>query len=113
MQFLVLEEQKCQTEDFRKKMSEAIVSYSEEKITDQNLITDFTKDLYYHSLDNSSESGYTELKTVLQEIDNKYSIGGNYIFYMATPPSMYEIIAVNLAKAGLSNQENGFRRINN
>ena len=30
---------------------------------------------------------------------------------MATPPSMYEVIAVNLAKAGLSDQNNGFRRV--
>ena len=52
-----------------------------------------------------------DLKQFLEEIDNKYQIGGNYIFYLATPPSMYEIISVNLAKAGLCNQENGFRRI--
>ena len=30
---------------------------------------------------------------------------------MATPPSMYEVIAVNLAKCGLCNQETGFRRM--
>lgn len=99
------------TDDFRVKMSEAIVSYSEEKIGDQNHIKDFAADLYYQSLDNSSESGYLELKAFLEEIDKKYSIGGNYIFYMATPPSMYEIIAVNLSKAGLTTQEECFRRI--
>jgi glucose-6-phosphate 1-dehydrogenase len=102
---------KLSTEDFRIKMSSAIVSYSEEKVTDQSLISDFVRDLYYYSLDNSSETGYSELKSMLQEVDNKYGIGGNYIFYMATPPSMYEIIAVNLAKSGLTNQENGFKRI--
>ena len=102
---------KLTTEDFRTKMSSAIVSYSEEKVTDQSLISDFARDLFYQSLDNSSESGYTELKSMLQDVDKKYGIGGNYIFYMATPPSMYEIIAVNLAKSGLTNQENGFRRI--
>jgi glucose-6-phosphate 1-dehydrogenase len=102
---------KLSNEDFRIKMSSAIVSYSEEKVTDQSLISDFVRDLYYHSLDNSSETGYSELKSMLQDVDNKYGIGGNYIFYMATPPSMYEIIAVNLAKSGLTNQEKGFRRI--
>lgn len=99
------------TDDFRNKMSEAIITSSEEKTSDQNIISAFVQDLYYLSMDNSSESSYSELKTLLQEIDNKYTIAGNYIFYMATPPSMYEIIAVNLAKAGLSNQENGFRRV--
>ena len=102
---------KLSTEDFRTKMSSAIVSYSEEKITDQSLISDFANDLYYQSLDSSSEAGYAELKSKLLEVDNKYGIGGNYIFYLATPPSMYEITAVNLAKSGLTNQESGFRRI--
>ena len=51
------------------------------------------------------------LRYFLKEYDTKYDIGGNYIFYLATPPSMYEVIAVNLAKAGLCNQDNGFRRI--
>jgi len=98
-------------EEFRNKMSEAILKYSEEKVTDNNLINDFVKDLYYHPLDNSSEAGYSELKSKMTAIDKSYGIGGNFIFYMATPPSMYEVIAVNLAKSGLTNQENGFRRI--
>ncbi len=102
---------KMSDEDFRAKMSGAILSNAEEKITDQNLITDFIKDVYYHSLDITAESEYLDLKKVLQDIDNKYSIGGNYIFYMATPPSMYEIISVNLARSGLSDQEKGFRRL--
>lgn len=102
---------KLSNEDFRTKMSGAIVSYSEEQVTDQNLVADFVKDVYYYSLDSSSEDEIKELKVFLQGIDTQYSIGGNYIFYMATPPSKYEIIAVNLAKSGLSIQEPGFRRL--
>jgi glucose-6-phosphate 1-dehydrogenase len=102
---------KLSNEDFRTKMSSAIVSYSEEKVTDQTLISDFVKDLYYHPLDSSSESGYSELKSVLSEVDTQHGTDSNYIFYMATPPSMYEIIAVNLAKSGLTDEQNGFKRI--
>jgi len=102
---------KMSDEDFRKKMHGAIVTYSEEKVSDESLIYDFAKDLYYFSLDNISEAGYNELKTLLQELDKKYMIGGNIIFYMATPPSMYEVIAVNLSKCGLTVQESGFRRV--
>ena len=40
---------------------------------------------------------------------SNYGIGGNYIFYMATPPSMYEMIAVNLANAGLCDQDEWFQ----
>ena len=62
-------------------------------------------------MDSKNENEYSELKSFLEEIDLKYSIGGNIIFYMATPPSMYEVISINLAKSGLTNQENGFRRL--
>jgi glucose-6-phosphate 1-dehydrogenase len=102
---------KMTTDDFRSRMSEAIVSFSEEKVTDSDLISSFVKDLYYHSMDSSEEPGYTELNYVLENICKSCSIGGNYIFYLATPPSMYEVIAINLAKAGMMNQENGIRRL--
>jgi glucose-6-phosphate 1-dehydrogenase len=102
---------KITTEEFRNKMSEAIISFSERKNPDKNLINNFVDDLYYLSMDNSYAPGFEELKIKLDEIDRKYGIGGNYIFYLATPPIMYEVIAVNLAQAGLSDQYNGFRRI--
>jgi len=98
-------------EDFRKKMKEAIVSFSEEKVTEMGLVDSFSEELYYLSMDNSLLDDYVVLNKTIEEIDSKYDIGGNYIFYMATPPSMYEPIAVNLAKTGLADQTKGFRRI--
>ncbi len=98
-------------EDFRKKMKEAIVSFSEEKVTEMGLVDSFSEELYYLSMDNSLLDDYVVLNKTIEEIDSKYDIGGNYIFYMATPPSMYEPIAVNLAKTGLTDQTKGFRRI--
>lgn len=102
---------KLTNEAFRTKMSAAIVSYSEEKVTDQNLIEEFVQDIYYYTIDSKNENEFSEMKIFLEEIDLKHSIGGRIIFYMATPPSMYELIAVNLAKSGLTNQSNGFRRL--
>ena len=72
---------KISTDDFRIRMSKAIIASSEEKVTDQNLISDFTQNLYYHSMDNTSEIEYSELKRVLEELDNNYKCGKNYIFY--------------------------------
>jgi glucose-6-phosphate 1-dehydrogenase len=102
---------KLTTEEFRTRMSKAIGSYSDEKITDAEIISTFTNDLYYHSMDNSLESEYQGLKSVLTDLCRNCSIGGNYIFYMATPPSMYEPISLNLARAGLTEQASGFRRL--
>jgi len=102
---------KLSTEEFRTRMSKAIDSYSDEKVTDADVISSFTKNLYYHSMDNSLESEYHGLRSVLADLCKNCSIGGNYIFYMATPPSMYEPISLNLARAGLTSQERGFRRL--
>jgi glucose-6-phosphate 1-dehydrogenase len=102
---------KLSNEDFRIKMKDAIITCSEDKVTDQDLITAFNQDLYYHSMNNSDQNDYTGLAGILRDLNSKYDAGGNYIFYMATPPSMYEIIAVNLSGAGLTHSDTGFRRI--
>ncbi len=97
-------------EDFRLKMSEAIKKFSEEK-TGNEQIKSFTQDLCYISMDSSSISEYDKLNEVLSVTDKKYGIGGNYIFYLATPPLMYEVISLNLASKGLMSQQEGFRRV--
>jgi glucose-6-phosphate 1-dehydrogenase len=95
---------------FRDKMKEAILKFSEEKVTDMALVDSFVKDLHYHSFDSSNETEYNGLKSHIEDLGKLYSAEGNYIFYMATPPNMYETIAVNLTNSGLSSQEKGFRR---
>ena len=99
------------TEDFRKKMGEAIVSFSEEKISDANLISSFTDHLSYLPMENYSTTGFAELEAVIKKIDEEKEIGGNYLFYTATPPKLYETIAVNLALFGLSDKRKGIRRL--
>jgi glucose-6-phosphate 1-dehydrogenase len=99
------------TEEFREKMNSAILSFSIEKDPDKDKIHSFTEDLHYISMDNTRQSDYEKLKILLHEYDSKYEIGGNFIFYLATPPSLYEVISVNLAGSGLCDQHNGFRRI--
>ena len=102
---------KITTEEFREKMHSAILSFSEDVIPGTEKISAFTEDLHYLSMDTSLQIDYEKLKVILKEYDSKYSIGGNYIFYLATPPSLYEVIAVNLSAAGLCDQNDGFRRL--
>jgi len=97
--------------DFRKKMKESILAFSEEKNPDEKLIDDFTESVFYRSMDNANTGDYAGLKSRLEDIDSKLHTSGNYIFYMATPPVMYDVIAGNLTKAGLTDQSAGFRRL--
>jgi glucose-6-phosphate 1-dehydrogenase len=70
---------KISTEDFRIKMCESIVTCSEEKVSDQKIISAFAQDLYYHSMDNSSESSYSELKSLLRELYFLYGYASEYV----------------------------------
>ncbi len=97
--------------EFRKKMKEAIVSFSEEKDPDPARIESFAEDLTYLQMENADEESYKRLMIRLSEISQEKGIKANFIFYLATPPSLYEIISVNLAKVGLLDQKNGFRRV--
>jgi glucose-6-phosphate 1-dehydrogenase len=98
-------------EAFRNRMESAIVSFSEERSAPLDEIQPFTRDIYYLSMDNSLIGDYEKLSSLLKEYDNSYGMDGNYIFYMATPPNLYETIAVNLAGSGLCTQSDGFRRL--
>lgn len=98
-------------EDFREKMREGITRFSGEKNITAEELDSFTRSLTYISMDFSSEADYASLKALLSKIDSEKNTSGNYVFYLATPPNMYTVIAENLAKTGLSSQAEGFRRI--
>ncbi len=103
---------KLTPDQFRVKMKEAIISYSEEKVIEKSQLDAFTENLFYVTMDDYSakEDTIWPVAVSLKEIGEKYGIEGNYVFYMATPPSLYEVIAFSIAKSGLSNQDDGFRR---
>jgi len=102
---------KMTDEAFRTKMIETIKDHSEEEIKDESLVSDFVRDIYYHSMENYEDSEFSKLKKVILDLDQKYVTGSNYIFYMATPPSLYETIALNLSAEDLTGKGQGFRRI--
>ncbi|MDX9948391.1 MAG: glucose-6-phosphate dehydrogenase, partial [Bacteroidales bacterium] len=97
--------------DFRDKMAAAIRKYTEDRDQDMNHIPEFVKNLEYHRLDYNKVSDYADLGHKLMKVRNESGIGGNVIFYMATPPNIYETVCSNLSEAGLTDQAEGFRRI--
>jgi glucose-6-phosphate 1-dehydrogenase len=98
-------------EEFRSRMESALVEFSEEKTSSPDETHAFAGDIYYHSMDSYLIGDFEKLRTLLKECESGYGMEGNYIFYMATPPSLYETIAVNLAASGLCDQHDGFRRL--
>lgn len=96
---------------FRERMAGAIRKYTEDREQDMAGIPGFIRNLEYYRLDYNEVSDYLNLGQYLETIQSEKGIRGNVIFYMATPPSMYEIICSNISEAGLTGQSEGFRRI--
>ena len=98
-------------EEYRDKLKNGILSFSVETDLSKEKIDGFVKHVNYFQFDNSMPPDYEKLKEILNRTDTESGTSGNYIFYLATPPSLYTIIAENLFRAGLGNQTTGFRRI--
>ncbi len=89
--------------DFRKKTDEFL---PEEKKT-----ADFKKLLFYEPVSPTKPADFKKLKSRLEKLKKDSNIDPNYIFYLSTPPSVYENIAQNLAEQKLSKSDKYFRRL--
>jgi len=75
---------------------------------------EFVSLLHYQTIQYDSPDTYSELASFLKELDREKGTGGNTIFDLAVPPTLYPEIAVRLSKAGLSSeneQGKGWTRI--
>ncbi|MFQ3579875.1 MAG: glucose-6-phosphate dehydrogenase, partial [Bacteroidales bacterium] len=80
---------KLSHEEFRDKMKESIVSYSQKELNDFSLIKQFTDTLYYYDIDTASAEGYKQFAIRYNELKNTLQIGDNALYYLSTPPSLY------------------------
>jgi glucose-6-phosphate 1-dehydrogenase len=98
-------------EEFREKLK---TSYAATDNADLSQWDEFAGNIYYQPVIYDSLDSYTELAKFLGELDEKYKAGGNRVFDLAVPPSLYPTIAEMLGEAGLAREEengNGWSRI--
>ncbi len=96
-------------------------SYREEAFSKNNFIKkedateeqirSFAQMLYYQPIDTSSKDDYQKVKDKLSELDDRHQTQCNYIFYLSTPPKLYEIITPYLAHYGLNDRSTGSKRL--
>jgi glucose-6-phosphate 1-dehydrogenase len=63
--------------------------------------------LYYQALDYDDAAGYQTLAKTLDRLDSELNLGGRRIFYLATPPTLFEPVTVGLGQAGLTGHKSG------
>jgi len=63
---------------------------------------DFLQNLHYFVGNYDDPNSYRDLAKRLEELDTDGQLGGNRLFYLSTPPEIYEEIIEQLGQAGLA-----------
>ncbi len=99
----------------RKFSKEEIDAFVGEIFKDKDFDPTFLTLLSYVSGEFNDETAYTELSKYLLEVtDKELGACSNKLFYLSTPPDLYEVICKNISASGLSipcGGEDGFARI--
>jgi len=99
------------SEQFREKLFARPDSGSEDDPETSGEKKIFAGLLHYLSIGNYDPASYSLIREKISDLEKTYKTGGNCIFYLATPPGLYEMITRGLHIQGLSKQEKGWRRI--
>ena len=88
-------------EQFRKEMLDGVNEFSRSRPVQPQVWDTFVQGLFYVQSEFHDVAGFERLKAKLTEIEKTRSTNNNHLFYMATPPDAYPLIAANLGKVGL------------
>ncbi len=83
-------------ESYRVAMRAAVEEHSRTKPIDAAMWAKFERTLHYHRGDYATQADYEGLCRRLDAIDAAHRTGGNRLFYIATPPEVYEAITQSL-----------------
>ncbi|MCK5702874.1 MAG: glucose-6-phosphate dehydrogenase, partial [Cyclobacteriaceae bacterium] len=98
---------------FRDKMKKGILSFANFGKEQKDKVDEFLTGVYYQALNTFEAEEYGKLKDRLESIDAEIGTNGNYLYYLSTPPNLYNIIPENLAQHKLNRQgsSTGWKRI--
>ena len=91
-------------EEFRERITEFLPS-------GEDANSAFLNHIYYQTIDYKLQDDYLKLKNRLDSLIQALKIPANYLFYLSTPPDLYDVIPEKLAQADLNTQGDGFKRL--
>jgi glucose-6-phosphate 1-dehydrogenase len=87
---------------FRKTAEEALRGSKEIGPIDKKVLKEFLSHLHYSPGTYDDPGSFERLATKLVELDESYSLSGNRLFYLATPPEIYPKVVAQLGQAKLA-----------
>ncbi len=89
-------------DSFRTYMCDAMREFGDLQVSESTLWDAFAKGLYYLAVDSSIAHEFERLREELHKLDDGRKAGGNFLFYLATPPNMYSPIVKHLGSSHLN-----------
>ncbi|MEP6921365.1 MAG: glucose-6-phosphate dehydrogenase [bacterium] len=93
-------------DEFRARMREALVEFGDAPL-DEGAWDSFAAGLFYVSGDFNDAAIYEQLKSRLETIDQERKTGGNRLYYLATAPEFFGLLAKELGEAKLARPKKG------
>lgn len=88
-------------EQFRSDVYDSIVEFCRYKADDAELWNRFAEHFEYMSLDINTVDGFRELSKLSEQLEAKFDIPGNRLFYLALAPALFGPVSFNLRDGGL------------
>jgi glucose-6-phosphate 1-dehydrogenase len=100
------------SDEFRARMKEAILEFSEAKRVDEEVWNSFAQGLHYLTADINNPADYDKLAKLLAQIDRERSTQGNRLFYLSVAPKFYAEAVKQLGEHGLAQpKDKGWVRV--
>ena len=77
---------------FREDVRNAIVEYAPQISINENDWDRFSSSVFYHRSNLDDQTGYKSLDNRMNELDRSCGLGGNRLFYLATPPANFQTV---------------------
>ncbi len=97
-------------EQFRERMTESIEKFNTRNEFDSAAWTRFRERLHYTSGRFDDAAAFQQLAKAVEKLDLEFRTGGNVLFYMATPPTVFGLVSNQLQQAGFATL-GGWKRI--
>jgi glucose-6-phosphate 1-dehydrogenase len=89
-------------DEFREAMKAALTEFGDDDSLDEAAWQSFAQRIFYIGGEFKDPQLYQQLKTKLTEVDKAYDTHGNRLFYLATAPDFFGVVAKQLGDAGLA-----------
>lgn len=100
-------------EEYRAEEKKQILEASKNKELDEAQLDSFLHRVFYLAFDSTNSAEYGKLKERIRFLQQQEQLPDKVIYYLATPPLMYELVPACLQENGMNvpEKEDGWRRV--